>query len=353
MTTPRYFILGIPAILLAAALYGCGKSENGGKDEDKKESHSVEAVRVMELQYREISRSISYSAQVLPVNEVHLAPASPGRIQKQHVTAGDRFAKDQLLVEMDKTQLMQAMVQLQTIEKDYRRLDTLRKVGSISQYEHDQIRTQYEVVKTNVDFLKENTTLRAPFSGRVSGKYFENGELYSGVPNTAAGKAAILSLVKTDRLKALINVAERFYPHLRRGMPVEIRSDVYPDKLFTGTVSMIYPTIDAATRSFTVELAIPNPGGMLRPGMFARAELKLQRVQAFLAPSSAILKLQGSNERYIFIEQNGRAQRIVVELGDRHDDMVEIISNRLKAGDRLIVAGQSKLVDRSPVDAGK
>jgi membrane fusion protein, multidrug efflux system len=70
--------------------------------------------------------------------------------------------------------------------------------------QYDQLKTQYDVARSNVDFLKENTRLVAPFSGVISGRYFEPGELYSGAPNTQAGKAAVLSIVQIDRLKPLL-----------------------------------------------------------------------------------------------------------------------------------------------------
>lgn len=349
MSITRHSRFLLSTIVAIALLGGCGAKEGAKSGDPTNEKQGTEAVRVMALQFREVDQVVSYSAQLLAINEVHLAPAAPGRITRIHVEAGQHFSKGQLLVEMDKTQLLQAEVQLRGLETDYRRVDTLRRVGSISEYEYDRVKTQYEVTKANVDFLRENTTLRAPFSGTVSGKYFESGELYSGAPNTSAGKAAILSLVNASRLKALVHVAERFYPLVRKGMRVAIRTEVYPDREFTGTVAMIYPTIDAATRTFIVEIVVPNPDGVLRPGMFARADLALGRTTAFLAPALAVMKLQGSNERSVFIEKDGVAHRVVVTLGERHDDMVELISDKLHPGDRLIVAGQSKLMDQAPV----
>jgi membrane fusion protein, multidrug efflux system len=334
-------LIAMPVIFLS--VYGCSSSSTG--TEIAAEEVREESVRVMPLAYSEISRSITYPANLLPFREVHLASASPGRIQRINVEVGDRVAGGQLLVEMDQTQLLQARVQLTSLERDYRRLDTLRKVGSISQQQYDQMKTQYDLALTNVEFLQENTSLTAPFSGVVSGRYFENGEMFSGAPNTQAGKAAIVSLVQTSRLRARVNVSEAYLPRISVGMPVRITSDVWPGESFNGTVLHIYPAIDAATRTFTVEVSVPNPGEKLRPGMFARAGLEIGRAEVFAVPSLAVLKLQGSNERYVFIEENGRAKRVIVQMGDRFDDMVEIISDQIKPGDNLIVAGQARLLD--------
>lgn len=337
--------LSLIALIPGIMLGGCSskKQDQAATQEDL--SGRIEMVRVQELAFREVSRSANYTAHLQAFREVHLASASPGRIERIFVEAGQGFNQGQLLVQMDQTQLKQAEIQLASLELDFRRLDTLRKAGSISQQQYDQVKTQYDLAKSNVTFLRENTRLVAPFAGSVSGKYFENGEMYSGAPNTQAGKAAILSLVQTSRLKAIVNIAERYYPNVKRGMEVKISTDVYPGEVFTGTVSMVYPTIDAATRTFKAELAVPNSREKLRPGMFARASLDFDQVDVFLVPALAILKLQGSNERYVFLEENGKAKRVSVELGERFDDMVELISDDLKPGDKVIVAGQARLVD--------
>lgn len=313
-------------------------------------SPKKEMVRVMELQFQEVARSIEYPASIEGFEEVHLAPASPGRIEAIYAEVGDRISKGTALVQMDRTQLHQAEIQLKTVETDFRRLDTLAKVGSIAQQQYDQLRAQYEVAKSNVEFLRENTRLLAPFSGVISGRYFEAGELYSGAPNTPAGKAAVLSLVQIDRLKAKVALSEKYFPLVRNGMEVAILTDIYKDKQYTGRVFRIHPTIDPMNRTFNVEVQIDNREGLLRPGMFCRVTFDLDKEEAILLPSMAILKMQGSNERYLFVERNGVAERVGVTIGKRYDDDVEVFSDELKTGDRVIVSGQARLVDGVAVE---
>jgi multidrug resistance efflux pump len=81
--------------------------------------------------------------------------------------------------------------------------------GSIAQQQYDQLASQYEMARKNVEFLSENTTITAPFSGVISGKYFENGEIYSGSPIATVGKAAIVSLIQIDELKAIVSISEK------------------------------------------------------------------------------------------------------------------------------------------------
>jgi RND family efflux transporter MFP subunit len=309
-----------------------------------------EPVEVMELQPKVVARSVEYPATLQAYDEVHLAPAQPGRIENIFVEVSDRVSKGQLLVQMDKTQLHQAEVQLQNLKADFNRLDTLKKYGSVAQQQYDQVKTQYEVAKSNVEFLKENTQLPAPFNGVISGRYFEPGEMYSGTPTTPAGKAAVLSIVEIDRLKAIVPVSEKHFPQLEKGMTSQIQVDIYPDETFSGRIERIHPTIDPTNRTFNAELVINNREGLLRPGMFARITFELDKEEALLLPSIAILKMQGSNNRYLFVERNGVAHRISVEVGERFDDDIEVISDELQVGDKIIVSGQARLLDGVSVE---
>lgn len=339
-------IVPIVAIITILLSYGC----SGNKNETALEETATEPVKTVKLEFQDVARQIEYTAHLQAFKEVDLAPAAPGRIEKIYVNAGDNVKEGSVIAQMDKTQLHQATLQLQRVEEDYHRLDTLRKVGSIAKQQFDQIYTQYQVAKSNVEFLKENTKLLAPFSGTVSGKYFENGEMFSGAPNTPAGKAAIVSIIQSSKLKALVNVSESYYREIKTGMEAQINTDLFPNETFTGKVSNKYPEIDPTTRTFKVEIVIPNSNIKLRPGMFAKAKMVLEQANAFVVPAFAVLKLQGSNERYIFIENNGIARRVVVDMGDRFDDMVEIISDSIKEGDMLIFAGHSRLSNGASVN---
>jgi membrane fusion protein, multidrug efflux system len=310
----------------------------------------IEPVKVMSVQTRVVGRVVEYTSTLSGYEEVNMVPATPGRIDAVLVEVGSRVKKGDVLVRMDRTQLHQAQTQLRTLEADYQRLDTLRKIGSIAQQQYDQLKAQYDIARSNVAFLQENTVLVAPFNGIISGKYYENGEMFSGAPNTREGKAAIVSLVQVQPLKALVSVSEQFLPRLKPGIQAKIVTDVYADKEFSGKIFRVHPTIDPATRSFVVEIEVPNPSEMLRPGMFARVQIDMGEVEALLIPAIAVLKLQGSNERYVFIVSGNEAKRVGVQLGRRFDDMVELISGDVKPGDQLVIAGQSRLVDGSPVE---
>lgn len=310
-------------------------------------------VKVIALSKTKISRTIDYTATVLPFEEVNMAPSTPGRIEKIYVEVGDKVNKGQNLFLMDRTQLYQLELQLSSLQKDLSRIDTLLKSGSAKQQQYDQLKTQYDVTKTNVDFMRQNSLLKAPFYGVVTGKYFENGEVYSGSPTTLSGRSAVVTVMQVDPLKVNVNLSEQYYPLIKKGMKALITADVYKGETFTGTVFRIAPTISSATRSFNTEIELPNRNDLLKPGMFVRVSMDLGEVETFVVPANTVLVQEGTNIRFVFVKNNNIAERIEVLIGKRFDDKLEIISAGIKEGDFLVTEGQAKLINSDKIEIVK
>jgi len=339
----------IPVILIISILInGCGKKANESTDVKK----TAAPVKVTPLAKTKIAKTIDYSATILPFEEVNVAPSAPGRIEKIYVEVGDRVKKGDNLFLMDRTQLYQLRLQLSNLEKDLWRLDTLLKAGSAKQQQYDQMKTQYDVTKTNVDFLEQNTLLKAPFHGIVTGRYYENGEMYSGAPSMS-GKPAVVTLMQINPLKVNVSLSEQYYPLVKLGMTASITADVFKNETFGGKIFRISPTVNSVTRSFGVEIEIPNQNEKLKPGMFVRVSLNLGEVETFVVPASTVLIQEGTNKRYVMLADNGVARRVDVLIGKRFDDSLELISENLKEGALLISEGQSRLSDGDKIEIVK
>jgi membrane fusion protein (multidrug efflux system) len=338
------------SVILISTLLVAGCSSKKATDSTSVVEKALVPVKVLGLAKTKIARTIDYSATALPYEEVNMAPSTPGRIDKIYVEVGDRVKKGDDLFLMDRTQLFQLKLQLSSLEKDLNRLDTLLKVGSAKQQQYDQLKTQYDIAKTNVDYMEENTLVKAPYSGVITGKYFENGEMYSGSPTTQTGRAAVVTLMQLDPLKVNVGISEQYYPLIKKNMVASIKADVYENESFTGKVTRIYPTINSSTRSFIVELEVPNSKELLKPGMFVRVSMELGEVETFVVPANTVLVQEGTNTRYVFISDNGTAKRVNVILGKRFDDKIEILSDNIKEGDLLVNEGQAKLITGDKID---
>jgi RND family efflux transporter MFP subunit len=194
--------------------------------------------------------------------------------------------------------------------------------------------------------------LEAPFAGIITGKYLEDGELYSGAPGIS-GKAAVVTLMQINPVKVIVSVSEQFYPLIKNSMSARIIADVYPDKEFTGKIFRVHPTIDPMSRTFLAEIQIPNGTELLRPGMFARVFIDMGEVEAFVVPSSSVLVQEGTNDRFIFVADGNKASRRLVKPGKRFDDKVEIAEGELKEGDNLVIDGQARLTNGQSIEIVK
>lgn len=336
----------LSAIALAV-LAGC----SGDKKKEVVKETVAEAipVKVLKLEPTTIATTLDYTANLVADEEVYYAPAATGRIEKIYVEVGDRIKEGQLLVEMDRTSLVQAEVELKNLEAEYNRAVALNETGSISKQNYDAAVTQYEVAKANVEFLRENTRMLAPFDGIVTGKYYEDKELYTGAAAGGASKPSVISIQKINPLKAYVDLSEQYYLSVKKGMRVELKSNIYPERTFEGKINIVYPTIDPASRTFTVEVQLPNKDEALRPGMYGTINFFIGETNTLVVPAIAVLKLQGANDRYLFLNENGKAKRVSVTLGRRFDDKVEVFSDYIKPGAELVVVGQGRLIDGSPL----
>ncbi len=328
------------AILTMVMLISCKQKTNNEKTAVKE----ITNVKTMVMQKKTIDRTVTYSANIMAYEENHLAPAAAGRVEKILVDVGDVVTKGQTVVLLDRTNYNQARIQFDKVKIDLIRTDSLLKQGGISQQQYDMVKMQYDVAKNSMDFLDENTTLKSPINGVITGKYLNDGELFAMSPAPSVGKPAIISIMNLSSVKLLVAVPEAYFPVIKKGMESKVVLDIYPDKVFTGNIGKIYPTIDNMTKTFNVEIIIPNPNQLLRPGMYAKAELNLGKIDALIVPLYAVLKQTGSNERYVFIYQNGKALRKIVQVGAVFDDMLEIVSG-LNTNDELIYEGHTLLLD--------
>ncbi len=318
-------------MLAALAFIGCSKQTTSEQEE------RVEQVRTTVLQPREIEREISVSTNLQGYLTQNVAPSLTGKIEHIYREVGDRVTEGADLVRMDQTQYKTTKISLANLETEKNRVEMLLRTGSATQQQYDQLLAQYNSTKEQLEFLQINTYVKAPFNGVISAKNYEDGELYSGQP--------ILVLTQIDKLKALVAIPETYFPLFKAGMKLSLTSEIYPDQVFPATVEVVYPTIDATSHTFQVKIVIPNGKNLLRPGMYVTTTIGLGKANTIVAPYQAVEKLVGANDRYVFINENGRAKRVGVTLGQRFDQEIEIIAPEIVPGVEMVTTGQHKLVD--------
>ena len=287
-----------------------------------------------------------FTSEIEPYKENDITPAASGvHIDRILVEVGDPVHEGQLIVTLDPTQYTQQLVQLKTVEDDYNRLLPVYEAGGISTQQIEQAKAQLDVQREVVANLKKNIEVRSPITGVVTARNYESGDLFSAQP--------ILHIMQIDPLKVVANISEQYFPNVKVGMPVKLAVDIFPDEEFTGTVSLIYPALDPTTRTFKVEVKVPNAKRTLRPGMYARTTFDMGSKEGVMVPDVAVQKQVGSAERYLYvIVGDSVAERRSVKVGRQVGDRVDILSG-IEAGEPVAVTALSKLFDGAKVDIKK
>jgi len=276
----------------------------------------------------------------------NIAPQSSARINKIYVEVGDKVEAGQTLAKMDAVNLEKARLQLINDSIEFGRIEQLHQIGATSQSDYEAMSLKYDVSQRTYKNLLENTVLTSPISGIVTARNYDEGDMY-------AMTQPLFVVQKINPVKMLINISESKYSQIKKGMEVDITTDAYGDKHFNGVVDLIYPTINAMTHTFPVEVKFANKDLSLRPGMFARVTVNYGENFRVIVPDRAVMKQVGSGEQYVYVlNADGTVTYTVVELGRRMGNKYEVISG-LDDNATVVLTGQTKLKNGIKVDVVK
>lgn len=229
-------------------------------------------------------------------------------------------------------------MQAKTVEDDYNRLLPVYEAGESRPSRSSRPRPRLDVQREVVANLKKNIEVHSPITGVVTARNYESGDLFAAQP--------ILHIMQIDPLKVVANISEQYFRNVKVGMPVDLKVDIFPGETFPGTVSLIYPALDPATRTFKVEVKVPNAKRTLRPGMFARTGFNMGEKEGVMVPDVAVQKQVGTAERFLYvIKGDSVAERRRVEVGRQVGDRVDILSG-VAPGERVAVTALSKAFRR-------
>lgn len=330
-------------LIAAIAMISCS-SNSKSEEAAAAQAEAKPQVKIAQVHSQSIPQVETYSATVESDVKNNIAPNAPLRIERVLVDVGDVVRRGQVVVQLDASNLRQLKLQIDNMKVEYNRTSALYEVGGASKAEYDNVKMQLDVLETQYRQLVQNTQLTAPISGVVTARNYDNGDMYGGQP--------VLTIEQTNPVKLIVNISEVNYSKMHRGMPVDLELDAYPGEAFTGTVTIVYPSIDATTHTFPVEITINNQSQKVRPGMFARATVNFGDEQHVLVPDVAVVKQIGAGDRYVYVYKDGKVSYNKVELGRQIGDKYEILSG-VRDGDQVVTAGQTKLANGREVEVIK
>lgn len=329
-------------LMLSGVIFSC---KSGEGDAGVVAEATAPKVRVQQVFEQEVEQIETFTATVEAEVKNNISPMMSLRIKQVLVEVGDRVSKGQILARLDATNLEQARLKMVNDSLEFARIDQLYQVGGISKSNWDAMKLAYNVSKSSYSNLLENTVLRSPVNGIVTARNYDAGDMY--------GMGAPVYVVEQIRpVKLKVNVSEALFTQIKKGMEVDVKLDVYGDEVFKGKVSLVYPSIDPASRTFPVEVTIANSNERVRPGMFARVTFSYGSANHVVVPDKAVIKQTGSGDRYVYVVKDGVVDFRKVELGRRMGTEYELISG-VNSGDNVITEGHSRVVNGGKAEVVK
>jgi HlyD family secretion protein len=357
---------------LALAATGCG----GSQAADAKAGDSpARQVAITVVAKDSVRRSVDVVGTLAAVDQVTISSEAEGTVRAILADLGDRVKAGQVLIQLDhekqqytyeqqQAALARALAQygaadpqhlpdveqtpdvqkakadLVQANQGFARAEELFSRTLISQQAHDDAKTALQSKQASYDSAVQgarnlrasirafeaamklagrqlrDTDIRAPFDGYVEKRLVNLGELVKA-------QMPVMAVVRLDPLKVTAELPERMVPWITEGRPVELRVDAYRDRTFTGTVTRISPVVNAATRAFPFEAALPNADAALKPGTFARVHVESGKVDDVLTlPYAALQYRYGVNR--VFVVKGDRLSQRELQIGERLGDRVEI-----------------------------
>ena len=333
----------ITAILIAAALTACSGKETSGNGQVNKNEEQLPTVEVLEVRSTSVPQIGEYTATVEAFKTNNISTSTPNRIKQILVDVGAHVAAGQKVVVLDDVNIEQLKVRLDNTERDYDRAVELLNIGGGTRQAVDQLKTELDAARRQYANMVENTILTSPSAGVVTARNYDPGDM--------TGQLPILTIEQVQPVKVIVNVSESEFSKVHNGMEVDVTTDVYPDRSFKGKVYLIHPTIDAATRTFTVEITLPNTDSDIVPGMFARVTISFGEADHVVVPDRAVVKQPGSGNKYVYVyhPDDRTVSYNLVQLGRRIDNSYEVLSG-VDNGAQVVIAGQSRLTNGAKVE---
>lgn len=331
-------------IYVAAAVMAVSCGNNNSKTAEQPQAAEVRLpnVTIMAASYKDVPQSDVYTANVEAYAKNNIAPQSPSRIQKIYVEVGDFVRAGQIVAKMDEVGLNQSKLSMANDSLEYSRIKKLYEQGGVSKSDFDAMELKYNVTRSQYQNLLENTILRSPVSGVITARNYDQGDMYGGSP--------IYVVEQITPVKLYVGISEMDYTRVKKNDTVTLTADALPGKTFTGRIARIYPTIDAATHTFTAEVNVANSDRLLRPGMYARVTVNFGSNHSIVVPDDCVVKQQGSGVRSVFVLQaDNTVKEVVVTLGRHFGTEYEILSG-VAEGDKVVVKGQASLKNGSKVN---
>jgi len=343
---------------------GMGRGGRGGPRQPM-------TVETAQASRRDMVAYVTVVGNLIGQSTVDVVPRVAGRLESIGVQLGDRVTRGQVVAKIEDREIRQQISQAEAglavnqanvsqRENDVRvrqtTLDRTREMferGLTAKQNLEDAEAQFNAAQSQVlvarsqqaqtaariDELKitlSNTSVASPVDGFVSRRNLDVGAF-------AGANTVILSVVDIATVRLVANLVEKDFKRVQAGVEAQVEVDAFPGEYFRGQVSRVAPVFDPATRTATMEIEVPNPGFRLKPGMYARVRLTVERrPNTLTVPRNALVDSEGRRGIFLLDGDTARFQSVTTGLQDA--ELVEVLDG-LADGQQVVTTGALALRD--------
>ena len=375
------FLAVVLAVVGVLAWLGNGRLDELARKPSRKPGTGPVPVEVAAIERGAIENRRTFTGTIDAKAEFVVAPKISGRVEKLDVDLADTVTRGQLVAKLDDDEYVQSVAQaeadyavaranlveaeslLTIARRELERVEKLRARGVASESQldtarADQLAKQALVAVANAQITRaeasrEAARIRLGYTNVTAG--WRGGsdvrvvaERYVDEGQTVAENSPLLRIVEMNPVNAVFFVTERDYALLRVGQSVMLRTDAHPGEVFEGTIARIAPVFIETTRQARVEVSVENSDLRLKPGMFVRATVVLDRVaEAIIVPEQSLVRRDGRDGVFVVTDGGDTVTWREVRVGFRQNGRVQVTGDGLASS--VVVLGQQLLDDGSKV----
>lgn len=357
MKTNQILIL-VPLIMLIASCGGNKNEEQQANPEASGEIRNVPTVLVANPQAHQFDASLQISGTAKPNQQVKLFAMASGMLHEVNVDIGDFVNQGQTLAVLENPDLIQQKIKAEADmngkKSIYERLKSVYEktpqLTTIAEVEKAQ--TEYESAKATVNALAAQVgylQIQAPFAGVIVNRYFDKGAtIQSGLNNSNA--MPVFEIQDLQPIRLQIDVPETDAVVIDKNTKADVVFPELPNGKFSATVSRIAYGLDETSKTMKVEIDLPNSDLKIRPGMYAKVEIKRSGHKDVLSvPNESIGNVKGQS--FVYVVNEGKVKKMEVKTGIRDDKFTELLNADIKPTDKIVVQGKEFCSDGAVVNA--
>ncbi len=344
-------------LALVALATGCGTSEAPEPDEAETKAVAVHRLAVVET---ELVVPVFGTGTIAAHKSTKIGPRVDGIIEDIYVKVGDRVETGDPLfrtrqvhyrIRLDEAaqSLHLAEAELGQAKRELDRIESLRSSNVASEGRMDEVKTGYDIAaarlgKANSAHARalqdlEDTTVRASYPGAITHRYVDEGAM---MRTMLSANSPVVQIMKMDIVAAIIQIPEIHLSEVHVGTPAQVRVDGIPG-IIQSEVYILNDLVDPVSRAIEVRLPIMNEDLIVKPGLFAQAELMPEPRLVKTLDRGAVLGVEGS--RYVFVEEDGIADRRAIKARDLDATQFEILDG-LSTGEYVLMGPNLRRLSR-------